>query len=142
MAGETKIGRNDRCPCGSGRKYKNCCQGKSARMGPGRLGRRPGNPGGCGVRHRVPAQPGPGRFGHRFPTRVVRRGRSGRPGTDTATAHERAARVALVLVQPVPESGEDLGGADSADYTPGVGGRRGAMLFAGESAVASSTSGR
>ncbi len=34
MAGETKIGRNDRCPCGSGRKYKNCCQGKSARMGP------------------------------------------------------------------------------------------------------------
>lgn len=22
---ETKIGRNDPCPCGSGRKYKNCC---------------------------------------------------------------------------------------------------------------------
>lgn len=20
-----KIGRNDKCPCGSGKKYKNCC---------------------------------------------------------------------------------------------------------------------
>ena len=34
MASETKIGRNDRCPCGSGRKYKNCCQGKAGRLGP------------------------------------------------------------------------------------------------------------
>lgn len=24
-ASSTKIGRNDRCPCGSGKKYKNCC---------------------------------------------------------------------------------------------------------------------
>jgi tetratricopeptide (TPR) repeat protein len=24
-----KVGRNDPCPCGSGRKYKNCCQGKA-----------------------------------------------------------------------------------------------------------------
>ena len=24
----SKIGRNDPCPCGSGRKYKNCCMGK------------------------------------------------------------------------------------------------------------------
>ena len=22
---EKKIGRNDKCPCGSGKKYKNCC---------------------------------------------------------------------------------------------------------------------
>ncbi|MFV9631495.1 MAG: SEC-C metal-binding domain-containing protein [Methanosarcinales archaeon] len=22
---ETKIGRNDPCPCGSGKKYKKCC---------------------------------------------------------------------------------------------------------------------
>ena len=22
---ETKVGRNDPCPCGSGKKYKNCC---------------------------------------------------------------------------------------------------------------------
>lgn len=22
---EEKIGRNDKCPCGSGKKYKNCC---------------------------------------------------------------------------------------------------------------------
>ncbi len=34
MARETKIGRNDPCRCGSGRKYKNCCQGKAGRMGP------------------------------------------------------------------------------------------------------------
>ncbi len=24
-----KVGRNDPCPCGSGRKYKQCCLGKS-----------------------------------------------------------------------------------------------------------------
>jgi len=24
-----KIGRNDPCPCGSGRKYKQCCAGKN-----------------------------------------------------------------------------------------------------------------
>jgi len=24
-----KIGRNDPCPCGSGRKYKKCCGGKT-----------------------------------------------------------------------------------------------------------------
>ena len=23
--GEAKIGRNDPCPCGSGKKYKKCC---------------------------------------------------------------------------------------------------------------------
>ena len=22
---EPKVGRNDPCPCGSGKKYKNCC---------------------------------------------------------------------------------------------------------------------
>ena len=26
-----KIGRNDPCPCGSGKKYKTCCAGKTAR---------------------------------------------------------------------------------------------------------------
>lgn len=25
---EEKIGRNDPCPCGSGKKYKKCCLGK------------------------------------------------------------------------------------------------------------------
>jgi uncharacterized protein YecA (UPF0149 family) len=25
-----KIGRNDPCPCGSGKKYKKCCLGKDA----------------------------------------------------------------------------------------------------------------
>ncbi|MEN8183988.1 MAG: SEC-C metal-binding domain-containing protein [Myxococcota bacterium] len=24
-----KVGRNDPCPCGSGRKYKSCCEGKA-----------------------------------------------------------------------------------------------------------------
>lgn len=28
MAGVRKIGRNERCSCGSGRKYKHCCEGK------------------------------------------------------------------------------------------------------------------
>lgn len=27
----TKIGRNDRCSCGSGKKYKSCCEGREAR---------------------------------------------------------------------------------------------------------------
>jgi hypothetical protein len=30
MAAKAKVGRNDRCPCGSGKKYKNCCQDKRA----------------------------------------------------------------------------------------------------------------
>lgn len=29
-----KIGRNERCPCGSGKKYKNCCEGKGSRLTP------------------------------------------------------------------------------------------------------------
>jgi hypothetical protein len=28
---EQKVGRNDPCPCGSGKKYKNCCIGKPIR---------------------------------------------------------------------------------------------------------------
>lgn len=32
MAGErVKVGRNELCPCGSGRKYKHCCQAKRFR---------------------------------------------------------------------------------------------------------------
>ena len=26
--GHTKVGRNDPCPCGSGKKFKKCCLGK------------------------------------------------------------------------------------------------------------------
>lgn len=26
-----KVGRNDACPCGSGRKFKQCCAGKAER---------------------------------------------------------------------------------------------------------------
>lgn len=33
MASAKKVGRNDPCACGSGRKYKNCCEGKSRRLG-------------------------------------------------------------------------------------------------------------
>ena len=28
-----KVGRKDACPCGSGRKFKHCCQAKEARAG-------------------------------------------------------------------------------------------------------------
>jgi hypothetical protein len=35
MPAQAKVGRNDRCPCGSGKKYKNCCAEKRAsRMSP------------------------------------------------------------------------------------------------------------
>src|SRR5690625_860480 len=30
----TKIGRNDKCPCGSGKKYKRCCLGKEVTLAP------------------------------------------------------------------------------------------------------------
>jgi len=32
--GNVKPGRNDPCPCGSGKKYKKCCLGKSSSYGP------------------------------------------------------------------------------------------------------------
>jgi preprotein translocase subunit SecA len=28
VSASAKIGRNDPCPCGSGKKYKNCCMNK------------------------------------------------------------------------------------------------------------------
>ena len=28
-----KVGRNDPCPCGSGKKYKRCCLGNTAKVG-------------------------------------------------------------------------------------------------------------
>ena len=34
MASNSKVGRNDPCPCGSGKKYKNCCEGKRGRLTP------------------------------------------------------------------------------------------------------------
>jgi hypothetical protein len=27
-----KVGRNDPCPCGSGRKYKHCCESKAGKL--------------------------------------------------------------------------------------------------------------
>ena len=30
---ENKVGRNDPCPCGSGKKYKQCCMGKERPRG-------------------------------------------------------------------------------------------------------------
>ena len=30
MAATTRAGRNDLCPCGSGRKFKKCCEAKRA----------------------------------------------------------------------------------------------------------------
>ncbi len=32
LAAGQKVGRNDPCPCGSGRKYKACCEGKRGAM--------------------------------------------------------------------------------------------------------------
>ncbi|MBC8448316.1 MAG: SEC-C domain-containing protein [Chloroflexi bacterium] len=31
MSAEARVGRNDPCPCGSGLKYKHCCQRKRRR---------------------------------------------------------------------------------------------------------------
>ena len=31
VSGKEKIGRNDPCPCGSGKKYKNCCGSPAGR---------------------------------------------------------------------------------------------------------------
>lgn len=28
---DKKVGRNDPCPCGSGKKFKNCCLGKASK---------------------------------------------------------------------------------------------------------------
>ena len=30
MATRGKVGRNDPCTCGSGKKFKNCCEGKTS----------------------------------------------------------------------------------------------------------------
>lgn len=30
MTTPAKLGRNDRCACGSGKKFKNCCEGKTS----------------------------------------------------------------------------------------------------------------
>ena len=35
MSGREKVGRNDLCPCGSGRKFKRCCQQKFEAAGSG-----------------------------------------------------------------------------------------------------------
>ena len=32
MATATKVGRNEPCPCGSGKKYKTCCALKKAQL--------------------------------------------------------------------------------------------------------------
>lgn len=38
MSSRTKeIGRNDPCHCGSGKKFKQCCESKRARMSPGQV---------------------------------------------------------------------------------------------------------
>ena len=34
MARVSRVGRNEPCPCGSGRKYKQCCERKEQRLSP------------------------------------------------------------------------------------------------------------
>ncbi len=46
----TNIGRNDPCPCGSGRKYKRCCLGKESKR-PGRFELDVPDPGWRKIRH-------------------------------------------------------------------------------------------
>ena len=41
IAGD-EVGRNDPCPCGSGKKYKKCCMGKAAPRRPAPAAKRPG----------------------------------------------------------------------------------------------------
>ena len=49
-----KVGRNDPCPCGSGKKYKHCCQGKDAQDGFSGAAA-PGSPRSPAVRQRLQA---------------------------------------------------------------------------------------
>ena len=49
-----KVGRNDPCPCGSGKKYKHCCQGKDAPAGFSPAAA-PGSPPSPAVRQRLQA---------------------------------------------------------------------------------------
>ena len=37
MATASKVGRNERCPCGSGKKFKACCGLKERSRGPSNL---------------------------------------------------------------------------------------------------------
>ncbi len=37
MARQTKVGRNDPCSCGSGKKFKHCCATKPANLWSGRI---------------------------------------------------------------------------------------------------------
>jgi len=34
VAAAGKVGRNDLCPCGSGKKHKQCCEGKAHALSP------------------------------------------------------------------------------------------------------------
>ncbi len=34
MARVSRVGRNKSCPCGSGKKYKQCCERKESRLSP------------------------------------------------------------------------------------------------------------
>ena len=34
VVGSAKVGRNDPCPCGSGKKYKHCCERKAHALSP------------------------------------------------------------------------------------------------------------
>jgi uncharacterized protein YecA (UPF0149 family) len=40
-AKSAKVGRNELCPCGSGKKYKRCCAEKEATLRASQFGERP-----------------------------------------------------------------------------------------------------
>ncbi|HTG28444.1 MAG TPA: SEC-C metal-binding domain-containing protein [Methylomirabilota bacterium] len=53
-----RIGRNDACPCGSGKKYKRCClEQQSATYMPTKFGRHTCSYGIRSIRHRDSATP-------------------------------------------------------------------------------------
>jgi tetratricopeptide (TPR) repeat protein len=78
-----KVGRNERCPCGSGRKFKKCCGARNVRRDPGRgpAPRRP-RPSPAEEAERTPGGPAACRriAGDRSRRRTSSRVRSSRPG--------------------------------------------------------------
>jgi tetratricopeptide (TPR) repeat protein len=88
-----RIGRNDPCPCGSGRKYKHCCQAKDATAG-SRSGAAQGAPLSPGLKQRL----------HALAVTAKQQGDGGRWAEAVATLRE--------FVQLMPDSPEgrcDLG---------------------------------
>jgi hypothetical protein len=51
-ASAARVGRNDACPCGSGRKYKNCCMRKEQSAGSSQQAAEQASTGSSGAAHK------------------------------------------------------------------------------------------